>query len=587
MKIQKLILFGLLFSATPIFSQIKEEKLILDRKREPEVRKIEKKKTSVETIKNYPPEEKSQTLVNYDIINVPAVSDFKTSTIQGEDISPKFNSEIQKNYVRFGMGNYGKILGDANISTILESKMEVGADVHYLSTTGLKKDYDWDSKATNATVGAFLNNYSEKGKLNLNAEYELNDYNYYGIYALKPASDIDLQQKTNQFRVNGFYDFYENNILDDARVKTNFLKDHFDANESYGALELNLAKHEVEIPKFEGISMNADLGLEMETLNTEFSLLDKNASNFFNISAKPKLTFFKDKSYLMIGSEVAYLNEKTSSLKREEESTGKTLWYPMAEVLFAATDEFKFYAGIDGGHQLNSYADLLKTNPYLVSDQELRPTETKYHFYFGIKGDIDQNLKYDLSAGFGKVKDAVFFQHNDLFDNTYSLQRSAYNFANTFSAVYDDGKVSDVKASLHYFPLQNLALEAQVSYFNYNLDYLDNVYGTNGIKGELGAKYSMLNQKLLLGFKGFFGTGNTVKIFDIQPTETSPLSYISTLKEQKVGGYADFNLSAEYKVHKNFSIFALGNNLLNNKYQKFYGYKVLGAQILGGVKISF
>ncbi|STC95383.1 TonB-dependent receptor [Chryseobacterium carnipullorum] len=55
----------------------------------------------------------------------------------------------------------------------------------------------------------------------------------------------------------------------------------------------------------------------------------------------------------------------------------------------------------------------------------------------------------------------------------------------------------------------------------------------------------------------------------------------------KLGGYADLNLSAEYKFHKNFSIFALGNNLLNSNYQTYKGYKVLGAQVVGGVKITF
>ena len=62
---------------------------------------------------------------------------------------------------------------------------------------------------------------------------------------------------------------------------------------------------------------------------------------------------------------------------------------------------------------------------------------------------------------------------------------------------------------------------------------------------------------------------------------------IDELIYDKVGGFADLNLSAEYKVHKNFSIFALGNNVLNTQYQTYKGYKVLGAQILGGVKISF
>ena len=58
-SIQNIFFIGLLFSSTAVFSQIKEEKLILDKKREPEVKKIEKKKTSVEEEKNYPPEEKS------------------------------------------------------------------------------------------------------------------------------------------------------------------------------------------------------------------------------------------------------------------------------------------------------------------------------------------------------------------------------------------------------------------------------------------------------------------------------------------------------------------------------------------------
>jgi outer membrane cobalamin receptor len=97
----------------------------------------------------------------------------------------------------------------------------------------------------------------------------------------------------------------------------------------------------------------------------------------------------------------------------------------------------------------------------------------------------------------------------------------------------------------------------------------------------------MLDQKLLLGFKGIFASDRTTNSFMIQGVG-SPLFYQSTENtNDKVGGYADLNLSAEYKIHKNFSIFALGNNLLSSKYQTYKGYKVLGAQILGGVKITF
>ncbi|WP_370897901.1 TonB-dependent receptor [Chryseobacterium gossypii] len=591
---RKIQLLSILFLGVSqfAFSQIKEEKLILNKKREPEVKKIEKKKTSVETIKNYPPEEKSQNPVKYTITDVPAVSDFKTSTIQGEDVAPKFDATAQNNYFQFGMGNYGKILADANISKTLENKIEVGADVHVLSTNGLKKEYDWDSKQSTATIGAFLNSYGEKGKFNLNAEYGLDNYNYYGIYALEPAADVDLKQKVNQFKVNGYYDFYSNEILNDVRVKSSFLKDHFDAQENQASVLANLSKHAIEIGN-SGINLNADLGVGLETVKTDFAIRDKNSASFFNTSLAPKLTFRKGESYLMVGSSFSFLNAKNSNdLMAGKVKNNKTYWFPQAEFQIAAAEEFKFYGGVDGGLKINTFSELLQQNPFILSDQYLRPTETKYHFYVGLRGDFDETIKYDFSAGYGKMKDIMFFKGNDLFDYDYTLNRSAYNFANTFSAIYDDGNVSDIKGSIQYFPLANLVLDGELRFTKYDLKNYEDIYNVPLFTATIGAKYTMLDKKLLLGLKGIFATDRTTNSYSVEavpnPLVLNSMMYQSAEdRNDKVGGYADINLSAEYKIHKNFSIFALGNNLLSSKYQTYKGYKVLGAQILGGVKITF
>lgn len=586
-KIQLLSILFLGFSQFA-FSQIKEEKLILNKKREPEVKKIEKKKTSVETIKNYPPEEKSQNPVRYTITDVPAVSDFKTSTIQGQDVTPKFEGTAQNNYLQFGMGNFGKILGDANISKTLDNKLEVGADFHFLSTLGLKKEYDWDSKQSSTSIGAYLNSYGEKGKFNLNAQYGLDNNRYYGIYALTPAADVDLKQRVSQFKVNGYYDFYSNEILNDVRVKSSFLKDHFDAQENQVSILANLSKHAVEIGK-SGINLNADLGVGVEAVKTDFAIVNKNSSNFFNTSLTPKVTFRKGDSYLMLGSGFSFLNAKNSNdALGGEVKNNKTYWFPQAEFQVAAAKEFKFYGGVDGGLKLNTYGDLLQANPFILSDQFLKPTETKYHFYIGLRGDIDETFKYDFSAGYGKMRDIMFFQGNNLFDNVYTLSRSAYNFANTFSAVYDDGNVSDIKGSVQYFPLENLVLDGEVRFTKYDLKNYEDIYNVPLVNASIGAKYTMLDKKLLLGFKGIFASDRTTNSFAIEGVANPNLVYQSTEnRNDKVGGYADLNLSAEYKFHKNFSVFALGNNLLNSNYQTYKGYKVLGAQIVGGVKITF
>ena len=589
---RKIQIFSLLFLgiSSVAFAQIKEEKLILDRKREPEVRKIEKKQTSVAIDKNYPPKEKRvQDSLNlkYDITDVPAVSDFKTSTIQGSDISPKFEDNYQKNYIRLGGGNYSKFLADANVSGILENKMEVGTDLHYLSTAGLKKEYPWSSKQMNAQVGAYLNHYGEKGKANVTADLDYNDYNYYGIYTLSPAADADLKQKTTKFSVNGYYDNYSDEILDDIRVKTSFLGDHFKAREANGEIALNLAKNDVSLPGNFDITMNAGLGLGLQTQNTTFDILNKNSANFLKLSAVPKLAFYKGKSYLNFGVDISYLNSKNNGQQYVEQlKESKTYFFPKVELLVAATDQFNFYAGVDGGIQINSYSDLLAKNPYLVSDQLLKPTITKYKFYVGMKGDIDQNLKYDFSGGYGKVENAAFYVHNALFEDVFTLNRKAYDYANTFSTVYDNGTLSTVHGSLQYFPLENLSLKGALDYSHYNLDALENAYYINRVQAEITAQYTMLNKKLLLGFTGLFGSGNDIFAYNIS-TNSSNTNFLFSKDKVTVKRYADLNLSAEYKIHKNFSIFALGNNILNTKYQNYYGYKVLGAQILGGVKISF
>lgn len=578
------------FGISEIGAQIKEEQLILNRKREPEVKKIEKKKTSVVQEKNYPPDNKKKEdslNLKYTIVDVPPVSDFKTTEIQGEDISPKFNNDYQSNYFRLGYGNYGKFLADANVSGKLQDNVEVGADVHYLSTSGLKKDYDWSSKQNQAKIGAFANVYAETGKFNIDADYAFNNYNYYGIYALTPpSSDIDLQQKVNKFSVNAAYDHYSNDILNNVKVKSYFLSDHFGAKETFADLEANLSKHDFAIT--DGITANADLGINLETVNSKFDILNQNTNNQFNFTLSPKATFYKGESYLMIGSDFSFLNSKNSNNTTEESKNNKFYWFPKAEILVAAADEFKFYGGIDGGLKLNTYGNLLEENPFLISDLVLTPTETKYHFYFGLKGDIDQTFKYDVNAGFSKVNNAQFFINNGLFNNIITENRPGFDYANTFNSVYDNGTLMEVKGDLQAFPMENLTVDAGLHFMKYKLDNLAEVYYKPLVQLNLGAKYTMFEKKLALGFKGYFVTDRTTNAFSLYTDFPNSTGYSSMeLQNEKVGGYVDLNLSAEYKVHKNFSIFAVGNNLLGAKYQNYVGYKVLGAQFLGGVKITF
>ena len=59
------------------------------------------------------------------------------------------------------------------------------------------------------------------------------------------------------------------------------------------------------------------------------------------------------------------------------------------------------------------------------------------------------------------------------------------------------------------------------------------------------------------------------------------------LQSQKLNPAADINLGAEFSVMPRLNLWIQMNNLLNNKYQRWNQYEVLGFNVLGGVVYSF
>ena len=50
---------------------------------------------------------------------------------------------------------------------------------------------------------------------------------------------------------------------------------------------------------------------------------------------------------------------------------------------------------------------------------------------------------------------------------------------------------------------------------------------------------------------------------------------------------ADLGVSAEYSIISRLSAFAELDNLLNDKYQRWYGYQAYGLNIYGGLRLKF
>lgn len=576
------------------YSQIKQEVLDVSKKKKPEVnvKKIEKKKTNPD---RYPPEKslpenanatngtgtlKAKDSLNYVIIDVPATSDFETSQLPPQPLDTDFKDKYYENYIRGGYGNYGSLGVDGFASYPINNNRIGGKFSHY-STSGLnKKDYDWSSSSSNIDAEAFYLMNLSSGKLNIAGNYTYNGVNYYGITEpVYITPNMDLKQKMNQITMKAAYDLYSNNYLDNASFKAGYWWDKFDTKETFAELKASLAKSGEETSiLISGLNFGVEADVFLNYTNTKFGIETENKFSYFTGGFKPVLSISSGLSHLKVGGNLMYSNES-------ETNNSKFYFYPKAEFLFHAAKEASLVVGLDGGLELHNFSGMTQENPYLLSNQELRPTNTLYKIYAGLKGDISNTFKYDAKVSYSKAENILFYGRNTTGDFSFNpANYKAYNRLNTFSALYDDGKIFSIEGSVQYIWIQNLVLTAEANITKYDLENYGNIYHKPTYTLNIGGKYKMLEDKLKFGAVLYFvGEQDSNAFTVITGTVVPPVQE----SKKTLESYFDLNLDASYQILPNLSVFVNGNNLLGKKYERYYGYKVLGTQVMGGVLFKF
>ena len=56
---------------------------------------------------------------------------------------------------------------------------------------------------------------------------------------------------------------------------------------------------------------------------------------------------------------------------------------------------------------------------------------------------------------------------------------------------------------------------------------------------------------------------------------------------KRLPAVVDVNVQTEFNINKYFTAWLQGNNLLNQAYQRWNHYPVLGMQIVGGIRLTF
>jgi hypothetical protein len=227
-----------------------------------------------------------------------------------------------------------------------------------------------------------------------------------------------------------------------------------------------------------------------------------------------------------------------------------------------AKNNLIFQAGWVGSYQKNNLLNLTNVNPFINNLTNQNNTK-QVELYGGLKAAVDNHFSFSAKVGLVSYTNKALF----LNDTASTTQRDF--------VVVTEPKMNNfrIHGNLHYVVRDNFSLIAGVTLNAYTgLSKHIKPWHLPPIELNASAKYK-LKQNLflkadLLGFTAsdFASKGNII-------------GTTSTIFDVAAG--------LEFAITKKINLWLDVNNILNTKYQRWNGYRVLGLQVFGGAKFTF
>ncbi len=219
-------------------------------------------------------------------------------------------------------------------------------------------------------------------------------------------------------------------------------------------------------------------------------------------------------------------------------------------------------AGIVGAINKNTYQSISTANPFIRQPNQFLNTLTTKVFV-GAKGNITDRFTYVGSAAYLFIKNALI-----LYNDTNIFKNHAF--------------VADYETNLQAFQLHG-----ELTYvFQEKLSMMASATYTNFTKHTTFQKaFGMIPLQVT-------GTMNWLVLSDVHLKADLLFMdgnyYKNTLGEpRKLNAALDANLGFEFAAARKLDIWLQANNILNNTYQRWNQYQVLGFQLKAGVAYHF
>ncbi len=342
-----------------------------------------------------------------------------------------------------------------------------------------------------------------------------------------------------------------------AKVAYDLFNSHFHGiNEHIVGLDGNLS-----LP-FDDDRMGVDLSYRSMIYDAAAPLNMKNAH--MTLSLNPYYDLMRnEKWYLRLGMNATF------SFANDQ------VIFPSPDIRFdwkIVPEWVAMYGGLTGSYTLNNFNKIFNENPYLFTDTRVEDTYSPFAFFAGFKIKPFNNFLVDLYVNYRYLNNQYFFVNKKYAAKqvpNISANDTVYN--NQFDVVYSEAMHFKSGIRLSYNYQNRLNLQFKGAYNGWDVYTEDKAWNLPAWEMDFSAGFNVTDE-LAFSFNLFYEGDRYAKIANR-----------AELMDPKV----DVNIGASYVYLDWLSFFARVNNLLNNKYQNFYGYEAQGLNVMVGASLSF
>lgn len=470
-------------------------------------------------------------------------------------VKPIEPEAVTSNYVKLGYGNYGSPLAEVFVGSAKKKDYSWGAKYKHESSARGSVDKK-ASGFSNNKLNVFGTFNRKEHIVSSSLSYGFDKYRFYGLAVPKPTDYTYDQNKTQDLE----FKLGAKNIATEKKITYDFDFEtySFTSKQELDPLSPKLKESQVYVsvdPSYK-LKENQSIHLKSDLYFNKITNAISHSRSFVQI-----LPYYRSESELFnyqIGLNFTYQNDTLNSSKALHV-------YPdiVLEYLLNKEANMLAYGGIKGEMQQQNFRSHYYRNPWLSSNSYVSNTNMPLSVFAGLRGGVKQKLEYNLYAKYSTYKN-MWFDLNTLSDTVTSK----------FGLIYDKSTaVINLGAEVMYSLKSVYDLSVKLDYFSYGLDKIKSPFHKPSFKTEILNKI-YVDKRVSVNANFIAFTGLTA--LDEK-----------TQKVVKMNGIYDLSLGAEYLINKKASVFLDINNIFSKKYERYYRYKVQGANFMVGFTYTF